>query len=44
MERQSPSTIGRIRHQYDRLTAAYRGTDGLLALSTAALLASAAVY
>lgn len=44
MECQSPSTIGRIRHQYDRLTAAYRGSDGLLALSTAALLASAAVY
>lgn len=43
MERQSPSTIGRIRHQYDRLTGPYRGADGLLALPTAALLASAAV-
>lgn len=43
MRRQDQATINRIRHQYDRITAAYRDTDGLLALPTAALLASAAV-
>ncbi|GAA2374527.1 class I SAM-dependent methyltransferase [Dactylosporangium salmoneum] len=43
MEHQPPSMITRIRHEYERLTAAYRSDDGLLALPTAALLASAAV-
>ncbi|MCX5065199.1 class I SAM-dependent methyltransferase [Micromonospora lupini] len=43
METQPPAVIARIRASYDELTAAYRGADGLLALPTAALLASAAV-
>ncbi|MBM0235793.1 class I SAM-dependent methyltransferase [Micromonospora sp. STR1_7] len=43
MEAQSPDMITRIRVAYDELTAAYRDADGLLALPTAALLASASV-
>ncbi|MFG1866553.1 class I SAM-dependent methyltransferase [Micromonospora arborensis] len=43
MEAQPPETIVRIRAAYDELTAAYRDADGLLALPTAALLASASV-
>ncbi|MET8233193.1 class I SAM-dependent methyltransferase [Micromonospora sp. NPDC005298] len=43
MEAQSPETIVRIRAAFDELTAAYRAPDGLLALPTAALLASASV-
>ncbi|WP_238015050.1 class I SAM-dependent methyltransferase [Dactylosporangium sp. AC04546] len=43
MEHQPPDMIARIRHEYERLTAAYRSDDGLLALPTAALLASTAV-
>jgi hypothetical protein len=43
MEHQPPNMITRIRHEYERLTAAYRSDDGLLAMPTAALLASAAV-
>ncbi|MGC4746210.1 class I SAM-dependent methyltransferase [Micromonospora sp. DT201] len=43
MEAQPPDMIARIRAAYDELTAAYRGADGLLALPTAALLASASV-
>ncbi|TNH31684.1 class I SAM-dependent methyltransferase [Micromonospora orduensis] len=43
METQPPEMIARIRAAYDELTAAYRDTDGLLALPTAALLASASV-
>ena len=43
MQRQSPRTIDRIRHQYDVQTSAYRQADGQLALPTAALLASAVV-
>ncbi|MBO4142583.1 class I SAM-dependent methyltransferase [Micromonospora tulbaghiae] len=43
MESQPPEMIVRIRETYDKLTAAYRGDDGLLALPTAALLASAVV-
>lgn len=43
MEQQTPNTINRIRQEYDRLTAAYRDDAGLLALPTAALLASASV-
>lgn len=35
--------ITRIRAAYDEVTAPYRGPDGLLALPTAALLASASV-
>ncbi|MEV7327956.1 hypothetical protein [Micromonospora sp. NPDC093244] len=43
METQPPEMVVRIRAAYDELTAAYRDTDGLLALPTAALLASASV-
>lgn len=43
MEAQPPHVITRIRAAYDELTAAYRDTDGLLVLPTAALLASASV-
>jgi hypothetical protein len=43
METQPSGVIARIRDQYDRLTAAYLDDDGLLALPTEALLASAAV-
>jgi SAM-dependent methyltransferase len=43
MRRQDAATITRIRTEYDRHTAAYRTADGLLALPTAALLASATV-
>ncbi|GIE82432.1 hypothetical protein Aph02nite_83820 [Actinoplanes philippinensis] len=43
MSRQDPATITRIRTEYDRHTATYRGADGLLALPTAALLAHATV-
>jgi SAM-dependent methyltransferase len=43
LQRQDPATITRIRRQYDRHTAAYRDTDGQLALPTAALLACATV-
>jgi SAM-dependent methyltransferase len=43
MEHQPAGALVRIRQQYDRLTAAYRGDDGLLELPAAALLASAAV-
>ncbi|MFG2100621.1 hypothetical protein ACGFJ5_08435 [Micromonospora echinaurantiaca] len=43
MEDQPPEAVARIRAQYDRLTADFRADDGLLALPTAALLASAAV-
>lgn len=43
MEQQTPKMIARIRQEYDRLTVAYRDDAGLLALPTAALLASAAV-
>jgi SAM-dependent methyltransferase len=39
MQDQPGDVIDRIRLAYDRLTAAYRGADGLLALPTAALLA-----
>ncbi|MEU7586653.1 class I SAM-dependent methyltransferase [Micromonospora sp. NPDC049230] len=40
---QPPDVLTRIRTGYDELTAAYRDSDGLLALPTAALLASAFV-
>ncbi|RQX13098.1 class I SAM-dependent methyltransferase [Micromonospora arida] len=43
METQPAAMIARIRAAYDELTARYRGSDGLLALPTAALLASASV-
>ncbi|MEU7803511.1 class I SAM-dependent methyltransferase [Micromonospora arborensis] len=43
MEAQPPDVIARIRAAYDELTAAYRDADGLLALPTAALLATASV-
>ncbi|MFF5180862.1 class I SAM-dependent methyltransferase [Micromonospora sp. NPDC000316] len=43
MEAQPPEMISRIRAAYDERTAAYRDTDGLLVLPTAALLASASV-
>ncbi|GIF39053.1 class I SAM-dependent methyltransferase [Actinoplanes xinjiangensis] len=43
MQRQDAATVDRIRIEYDRHTAAHRGADGLLSLSTAALLASAVV-
>jgi SAM-dependent methyltransferase len=43
LERQSPAGRDRVREQYDRLTAAHLGEDGLLALPTAALLACAQV-
>lgn len=43
MRRQDPRTVDRIRRQYDRHTAAYRDSDGLLALPTAALIGSASV-
>ncbi|MDG4781625.1 methyltransferase domain-containing protein [Micromonospora sp. WMMD961] len=43
METQPPDMIVRIRSAYDELTSVYRGADGLLALPTAALLASASV-
>jgi SAM-dependent methyltransferase len=41
LRRQSPATVERVRSAFDRHTAAYRDADGLLALPTAALLASA---
>lgn len=41
LESQPPDTVARIKKQYDRLTTAYLANDGLLALPTAALLASA---
>ncbi len=40
LRRQSPATVERVRSEFDRHTAAYRDADGLLALPTAALLAS----
>ena len=40
METQPPGMIDRIKQEYDRLTAAYLTKDGVLALPTAALLAS----
>ncbi|MEV4825629.1 class I SAM-dependent methyltransferase [Micromonospora sp. NPDC049274] len=43
LESQPPAVIARVRAAYDELTAAYRDADGLLALPTAALLASATV-
>jgi SAM-dependent methyltransferase len=43
MEQQTPEMITRIRQEYDRLTVPYRDDAGLLALPTAALLASASV-
>ena len=43
MEQQPRNVLTRIRQQYERLTAAYRDEAGLLALPTAALLASASV-
>lgn len=43
MERQPPDMIIRLRQEYERLAAAYRDDDGLLALPTAALLASGSV-
>jgi SAM-dependent methyltransferase len=43
MQSQDPSTINRIRTQYDQHTAAYRDADGQLALPTAALLAFGSV-
>ncbi|MEW2427413.1 methyltransferase domain-containing protein [Micromonospora sp. NPDC047644] len=43
MEGQPAAVISRIRAAYDELTARYRGQDGLLALPTAALLATASV-
>ncbi|MBU8859781.1 MULTISPECIES: class I SAM-dependent methyltransferase [unclassified Micromonospora] len=43
LESQPPEMVVRIRKAYDELTAAYRDDDGLLALPTAALLASALV-
>jgi SAM-dependent methyltransferase len=44
MNDQPPAVTGRIRAEYDRLAAGYRGPDGMLALPTAALLASATAY
>ena len=43
MADQPPAVVARIRKRYDEVTAAYREPDGLLALPTAALLASAVV-
>ncbi|MEK8105451.1 hypothetical protein NKG94_10455 [Micromonospora sp. M12] len=43
LESQPADVTARIRAAYDELTAAYRDSDGLLALPTAALLASASV-
>lgn len=43
LRRQDPATIARVRHHYDRHTAAYRDADGRLGLATSALLASASV-
>lgn len=43
MERQPVAVRARIRQQYDLLSARYRDADGLLALPTAALLASGRV-
>lgn len=43
LETQPAAMIGRIRAAFDEVTARYRGPDGLLALPTAALLASASV-
>ena len=43
MKDQPPAVVDRIRSEYDQLAAGYRGADGMLALPTAALLASAAV-
>jgi SAM-dependent methyltransferase len=42
MKDQPPAVVDRIRSEYDRLAAGYRGADGMLDLPTAALLASAA--
>jgi hypothetical protein len=39
MTGQPPQRIARTRQEYDRLAAAYRTNDGMLALPTAALLA-----
>jgi hypothetical protein len=43
MKDQPPAMIDRIRKEYDRLAADYRGADGMLALPTAALLAAGTV-
>ena len=43
MKGQPPVVTDRIRAEYDRLAAGYLGADGLLALPTAALLASGVV-
>jgi SAM-dependent methyltransferase len=43
MKDQAPAVTDRIRASYDRLAAGYLGPDGMLALPTAALLASGAV-
>jgi SAM-dependent methyltransferase len=43
LEGQPPAALTRIRAEYDRLAATYRQADGLLALPTAALLASGSV-
>jgi SAM-dependent methyltransferase len=43
MRRQDASTIERIRDQYEQHTTPYLGSDGYLALPTAALLATASV-
>ena len=43
MKGQPPAMIDRIRKEYDRLTADYRGADAMLALPTAALLAAGTV-
>jgi SAM-dependent methyltransferase len=43
MKEQPPAMIDRIRSEYDRLAAGYRGADGMLALPAAALLASGTV-
>ncbi|MEU7847770.1 class I SAM-dependent methyltransferase [Micromonospora parva] len=43
LETQPPAVLARIRAAFDEVTARYRGPDGLLALPTAALLASASV-
>ena len=43
LRRQEPAVILRVRHHFDRCTAAYRDAQGQLVLPTAALLASASV-
>jgi hypothetical protein len=43
MRDQQPAMVDRIRSEYDRLTAAYRSADGILALPATALLASGTV-